>query len=139
MPAPNRPVVAVDRLTGRVTARFDSLNEAADAYGMYPTDVWAECKNRYYPAKRFDVIRYADDPEPIDFGRKNRRCVVASDGKTVHVWPCVSRAAEDSSLSYYGVRGRIDRGTTLDLLGREMLARYADRPLNRNARVVRHV
>lgn len=139
MPSQKRPVVAIDRLTGRITARFGSLNDAAEAYGIYPTDVWAECKNRHYPPKRFDVLRYADDPEPLRWGNQRHRCVVASDGKTVHAWPCISMAADDSSLSICGVKGRIARGTTLDLLGREMLARYADRPLNRNAKVVRHV
>lgn len=131
--------MAVDRLTGHVTARFDSVQDAAEAFGMKATDACQECRNRKVPNTRFDVLRYADDPEPIDWGMVRCKCVVATDGRTVHAWTCANRAAEDSSLTYHGVKGRLGRGTTIDLLGREMLARYVDRPLNRNAKVVRHV
>ena len=139
MPAQKRPVVAVDRLTGEVTARFGSLAEAANAYCICTSNAWKECSKRIYPVKRFDTLRYADDTEPIDFMRSTRKCVIASDGKEVHAWPCIGMAAEDSSLSCDTFNCRIRRGTTVDLLGREMLARYVDRPLNRNAKVVRHV
>ena len=139
MPAQKRPVVAVDRLTGEVAARFGSLTEAAEAYGIRKSNAWKECNKRIYPVKRFEALRYADDTEPIDFMRSSGRCVVASDGKEVHAWPCIGMAAEDSSLSYVAFDGRMRRGTTVDLLGRKMLARYVDRPLSRNAKVVRHV
>ena len=139
MPAQKRPVVAVDRLTGEVTARFGSLTEAAEAYGIRKTNAWKECDKRICPVKRFDALRYADDTEPIDFSRSSVRCVIASDGKEVHAWPCIGMAAEDSSLSYFAFDGRMRRGTTVDLLGREMLARYVDRPISRNAKVIRHV
>lgn len=139
MPSPKRPVVAIDRLTGEVTARFDSVQDAAEAFGMRSTDACQECRNRKVPITRFEVLRYEDDTEPIDWGTVRGKCIVATDGRTVHAWTCANRAAEDSSLTYHGVKGRIGRGTTLDLLGREMLARYVDRPLNRNAKVVRHV
>lgn len=139
MPAPNRPVVAVDMLTGEVTARFGSLTDAAEAYGFLTSSVWKECNKRRYPKNRFDALRYADDTEPIEFMRSSGRCVIASDGKEVHAWPCIGMAAEDSSLSYHAFVGRLNRGTTLDLLGHNMLARYVDRPLSRNAKVVRHV
>lgn len=139
MPAKKRPVVAVDRLTGQVTARFDSVQDAAESFGMRATDACQECRNRKVPNTRFDVLRYADDKETIDWGMVRGKCIVATDGRTVHAWTCANRAAEDSSLTYHGVKGRIARGTTVDLLGREMLARYVDRPLNRNAKVVRHV
>lgn len=131
--------MAVDRLTGQVTARFDSVQDAAESFGMKATDACQECRNRKVPNTRFDVLRYADDKETIDWGMVRGKCIVATDGRTVHAWTCANRAAEDSSLTYHGVKGRIARGTTLDLLGREMLARYADRPINRNAKVVRHV
>ena len=139
MPAQKRPVVAIDMLTGEVTARFGSLTEAADVYGIFTSDVWRECDKRRYPRHRFDALRYADDTEPIDFKRGTRRCVVASDGKEVHAWPCIGMAAKDSSLSCDAFFARVKRGTTVDLLGRKMLARYVDRPLSRNAKVVRHV
>lgn len=139
MPKQKRPVVAVDRLTGEVTARFCSLTDAADAYGICTSNAWKECCNRIYPKYRFDALRYADDTEPINFMRSSVRCVVASDGKEVHAWPCIGMAAEDSSLSCDAFDSRMRRGTTVDLLGRKMLARYVDRPLNRNAKVVRHV
>lgn len=139
MPAQKRPVVAVDMLTGEVTARFGSLTEAAESYGICTSNAWKECDKRIYPKHRFDALRYSDDAEPIDFMRSSCRCVVASDGKEVHAWPGVGMAAEDSSLSYYAFVGRMRRGKTVDLLGRKMLARYVDRPLSRNAKVVRHV
>lgn len=139
MPEKKRPVVAVDMLTGEVTARFGSLTDAAEAYGFLTSSVWKECDRRTYPKNRFDALRYADDTEPIEFMRSSARCVVASDGKEVHAWPGVGMAAEDSSLSYHAFVGRMRRGTTVDLLGHNMLARYVDRPLNRNAKVVRHV
>lgn len=139
MPAQKRPVVAVDRLTGQVTARFDSVQDAAEAIGMKATNVCQECRNRRVPNTRFDVLRYADDKEPIDWGTVRGKCIVATDGRTVHAWTCANRAAEDSSLTYHGIKWRIVRGAKLDLLGREMLARYVDRPLNINAKVVRHV
>ena len=131
--------MAIDRLTGEVTARFGSVQDAAEAFGMKATDACQECRNRKVPNTRFDVLRYADDKETIDWGMVRGKCVVATDGRTVHAWTCANRAAEDSSLTYHGVKGRIARGTTIDLLGRKMLARYVDRPLNRNAKVVRHV
>lgn len=139
MPSPKRPVVAIDRLTGHITARFGSVCEAADAFMIDASLARSECSKRYCPQGRFEVLRFADDPEPLEFDRSRNRCVVASDGRTVHAWTCLRRAAECSSLSYYAFVGRLNRGTTLDLLGREMLARYVDRPLNRNAKVVRHV
>ena len=139
MPKQKRPVVAIDRLTGEVTARFGSLTEAAEEYGICTSNAWKECCKRMYPKYRFDALRYADDTEPIDFMRSSVRCVVASDGKEVHAWPCIGMAADDSSLSCDAFFARLKRGTTVDLLGREMLARYVDRPLNRNAKVVRHV
>lgn len=139
VPKQKRPVVAIDRLTGEVTARFGSLTEAAEAYGICASNAWKECDKRIYPKHRFDALRYADDTEPIGFMRSSVRCVVASDGNEVHAWPCIGMAAEDSSLSYDAFVGRIKRGATVELLGREMLARYVDRPLNRNAKVVRHV
>lgn len=139
MPAKKRPVVAVDRLTGKVAARFGSLTEAAESYGICTSNAWKECNKRIYPRHRFDALRYSDDIEPIDFRRSSGRCVIASDGKEVHAWPCIGMAAEDSSLSYHAFVGRMRRGTTVDLLGHNMLARYVDRPLNRNAKVVRHV
>lgn len=135
----NRKVVAVDKLTGAVVGRYESIKEAAAAFGMYATHVCQECRNRKVPNSRFEMLRYADDQNPIDWGIARNRPVVATDGRTVHAWTCAKTASEDSSLTYYGVRGRIEMGTTLDLLGREMLARYVDRPLNRNAKVVRHV
>ena len=139
MPRQKRPVVAVDRLTGEVTARFGSLTDAADEYGIFPSNAWKECNKRIYPEHRFDALRYADDTEPIEFMRSSVRCVIASDGKEVHAWPCIGMAAEDSSLSCDAFFARVKRGTTVDLLGREMLARYVDRPLSRNAKVIRHV
>ena len=139
MPKQKRPVVAVDMLTGEVTAMFGSLTEAAEEYGMLASNVWKECNKRIHPANRFDALRYADDTEPIDFMRSTRRCVVASDGKEVHAWPGVKIAADYSRMSYDAFVSRMKRGTTVDLLGRKMLARYVDRPLNRNAKVVRHV
>ena len=139
MPRQKRPVVAVDRLTGEVTARFGSLTEAADWYGICTSNAWKECDKRICPKHRFDALRYADDTEPIDFSRSSVRCVIASDGKEVHAWPCIGMAAEDSSLSCDAFFARVKRGTTVDLLGRKMLARYVDRPLSRNAKVVRHV
>lgn len=139
MPAQKRPVVAVDMLTGEVTSRFGSLTDAAEAYGICTSNAWKECNKRIYPRHRFDALRYADDTEPIEFMRSSCRCVVASDGKEVHAWPGVGMASEDSSLSYHAFVGRMRRGTTVDLLGHNMLARYVDRPLNRNAKVVRHV
>ena len=139
MPAQKRPVVAVDMLTGEVTAMFCSLTEAAEAYGISKSNVLRECAKRRYPQRRFEALRYADDTEPIDFKRGRCRCVVASDDEEVHAWPGVRIASEDSYLSYHAFVGRMRRGATVDLLGREMLARYADRPLSRNAKVVRHV
>ena len=126
-------------LTGEVTSRFGSLTDAAEAYGILPSDVWRECDKRRYPSNRFDALRYADDTEPIDFKRGTRRCVVASDGKEVHAWPGVKIAADCSHMSYHAFVGRMRRGTTVDLLGRNMLARYVDRPISRNAKVIRHV
>ena len=119
MPTPKRPVVAIDRITGEVTARFDCAQDAADAFGISVAFARSECRNRRVSSTRFDALRFADDPEPIRWWSQRTRCVVASDGKTVHAWPCISMAADDSSLSICGVKGRIARGTTLDLLGRE--------------------
>ena len=139
MPKQKRPVVAVDRLTGEVTARFGSLTEAAEEYGICTSNAWKECCKRIYPKHRFDALRYADDTDHIDFMRSSVRCVVASDGKEVHAWPGVKIAADYSRMSYDAFISRMRRGTMVDLLGRKMLARYVDRPINRNAKVVRHV
>lgn len=138
MPTPKRPVVAIDRITGEVTEMYRSVQEAADAYMLTRSNADSECRRRSYPLHRFEVLRFADDTEPIDWLRRKNRCIVATDGRTVHAFPTVSAVAENSDHSRETLMKRISRGKLVSIKGTYMLARYVDRPLNRNAKVVRH-
>lgn len=91
---PPRPVVAVDTVTGRITARYDGVRACAEATGISADTLYARCRFKRMPYTGFTAYRYADDPDvSAHGGMVSPVLAIDQDGNVAGSWPSVRAAA----------------------------------------------
>ena len=116
-----RPVVLVDKVTGKAVRSYPSSAAAAHAEGYEPPTVTTAARLRIVPRGRF-AWRYADEHDPRERfeGKCARPVAVYEGGELLFVADSVCDAARRLGASREGADAAIRRGKPL-LFGRYSL------------------
>ena len=109
-----RKVVEVDKATGCIVAKYDSIIDATSASGMGETSIFGMCKKKTL-GNRSTCFRFPesyDDRECI-VGKANRPCIVTDADGSEHVYWSIQEMAVKMHVSVSTIKVALYKGTVL--------------------------